>query len=425
MNRKIAPPIKDAIEFDLKLKQYDYYEMDNGIPVYIIDAGAQDVLQLELIFFAGNSFEEKKGVAAAVNSLLKNGTRSRSAFQINEDFEYYGAYSSRACYNETATITLHTLSRHLAKLLPVIKDMITESVFPGNELDIYKQNNTQKLKVNLQKGEFVAARLIDSYLYGAKHPYGKYTEFSDLDELEVDTIRQFYDQYYVNGKCMIMISGKIPADARTLLNKEFGKLPLGRPTFLAPDIKTSPAVEKKYHIQNDPSSVQGAIRIASHFPNRHHPDFKKAVILNNVLGGYFGSRLMSNIREDKGYTYGIYSYLQNHIQQSAWLISTEAGKDVCEPTIEEIYKEMRKLCVELVPETELLLVRNYMIGSILGDLDGPFQIMAKWKNLILNQLDESFFYDSINEIKKITGEQLLEIAGKYLNPDKFYELVVY
>jgi predicted Zn-dependent peptidase len=171
--------------------------------------------------------------------------------------------------------------------------------------------------------------------------------------------------------------------------------------------------------------VQGAIRLAMPFPNRHHPDFKKVMVLNNLFGGFFGSRLMSNIREDKGYTYGIYSYIQNHIQESAWVISTEAGKDVTEATIDEIYKEMQVLRSELVGEEELLLVRNYMIGGILGDLDGPFQIMAKWKNIILNKLDEQFFYDSIQEIKSISAEELKALANKYLVPENFYELVVY
>jgi zinc protease len=134
---------------------------------------------------------------------------------------------------------------------------------------------------------------------------------------------------------------------------------------------------------------------------------------------------MSNIREDKGYTYGIHSYLQNHMQQSAWMISTEAGKDVCEATIEEVYREMQKLREEKIGDEELMLVRNYMIGGILGDLDGPFQIIAKWKNIILNNLTESYFYDSIHEIKTVSAEDLQELANKYLQPEKFYELVVY
>ncbi|MBA2761691.1 MAG: insulinase family protein, partial [Segetibacter sp.] len=170
--------------------------------------------------------------------------------------------------------------------------------------------------------------------------------------------------------------------------------------------------------------VQGAVRMGAPFPNRHHPDFLQAQVLNSLLGGFFGSRLMSNIREEKGYTYGIHSYLQNHIQQSAWVISTEAGRDVCEATISEVYKEMELLRNEPADEEELLLVKNFMMGSILGDLDGPFHIINRWKNIVLNGLDESFFYKQIDTIKNVSAEELQQIANKYLYPQNFYELVV-
>ena len=425
MNRKIAPPVKDAIDYKLELKPFEHYTLDNGVPVYSISAGAQEVLQIEMVFYAGNFFEQQKGIAAATNFLLKNGTKNHTAFQLNEAFEYYGSYCNRSCYNETAVLTLHTLTKHITKLLPVMRDMLTDSIFPGQELEIYQQNSRQRLQVNLQKCEFVAGRLIDSYLYGEQHPYGTYTRPEDIDRLDIDAIKKFYADHYLKGRCVIFVAGNIPADLAQLLNEYFGKLTLGKPPAALPEIKAIPAAEKKYRIQNDTNSVQGAIRIATTFPNRHHPDFKKAIILNNVFGGFFGSRLMSNIREDKGYTYGIHSFLQNHMQQSAWMISTEAGKDVCEATIEEVYKEMKILREEKIGEEELMLVRNFMIGSILGDLDGPFQIITKWKNIILNNLDKSYFYDSVHEIKTISAEELQELANKYLQPERFYELVVY
>ena len=425
IDRKIPPPIKDAIEYKLDLKAYEFYSLDNDVPVYSINAGEQDVLQLEMVFYAGNFFEAQKGIAATTNFMLKNGTTKRTAFELNEAFEYYGSYCNRSCYNETAVLSLHTLSKHIKKLLPVMQDMLNDSIFPEEELATYKQNSKQRLKVNLQKAEFVAGRLIDSYLYGEHHPYGTYTNMEDVDALTIDAVKNFYKEYYLNGSCVIFVAGMIPANMRQLLNDYFGKLTVSKPTGIVPAIMPIPATGKKYHIENDPAAVQGAIRIASHFPNRHHPDFKKVVVLNNVLGGFFGSRLMSNIREEKGYTYGIHSYLQNHIMESAWVISTEAGKEVCEATIREIYKEMKKLREEKIDEEELLLVRNYMIGGILGDLDGPFQIISKWKNIILNNLDENYFYESINEIKTVTAAELQQLANKYLLPEHFYELVVY
>ncbi len=424
IDRTSAPFIKDAIEFDLKLKPYQKMVLNNGVEVYAINAGEQELLQLEIVFYAGNSYEKNKGVALATNFMLKNGTSNKSAFQINEHFEYYGAYCNRSCYNETAVLSLHTLSKHLNVLLPVMREMITEASFPESELDIFKQNSQQKLQVNLKKCDFVANRLIDAYLFGEEHPYGKYLSAENYQSLTTDQLKEHFQQYYVNGSAVIFVAGKLPADLFEQLNQQFGDLAITKNGQTLPTQLVIPAVQKKQHISNDPNGVQAAIRIARPFPNRHHPDFMNVMVLNTLFGGFFGSRLMSNIREDKGYTYGIHSYVQNHIQESAWMISTEAGKDVSEATVTEVYNEMAMLRNTLIDEEELLLVRNYMIGSILGDLDGPFQIIGRWKNIILNDLDEQYFYDSIKVIKTISAEDIKVLAEKYLKPEDFYELVV-
>lgn len=421
-DRKQAPVIVDAVNFDLKLKQADKFTLGNGVEVYAVNAGAEEVLSLEWVFYAGNWFEDRNLVAATANFLLRNGTSSKTAFQINEHFEYYGSYLNRACYNETATISLHCLNKHIQELLPVVRELITDSVLPQEELDTYKQNMQQRLKVNLRKSDFVAGRLIDAYVFGEQHPYGKFSRLEDFDALNREQLLDFYKKYYQQGKLVMFVAGKLPANIEELLNRYFGDLP-NKPVVMNP-IKQEPARQKKFRITNDAAGVQGSVRMARHFPNRHHPDFTRAMVLNTLFGGFFGSRLMSNIREEKGYTYGIHSFLQNHIHDTAWMISTEAGKDVCEATIEEVYKEMKLLREEPVDEEELLLVRNYMMGSILGDLDGPFQIIARWKNIVLNGLSERYFYESIQTIKTISAEELQQLAQQYLKPEDFYELVV-
>ena len=422
LNRKQPPPIKDAVDLTLRLKPYEKYTLRNGVDVYAVNAGAEDVVMLDCVYFAGNWYEQKNLVAASTNFMLKNGTSTKNAFQINEHFEYYGSYLNRSCYNETATLTLHSLSRHLPELLPVLKELLTDSVFPQEEIETYRQNMKQRLNVNLKKSDFVASRLIDAYLYGEDHPYGRYSRFEDFDGVNREELVNFYNQYYLNGKLVIFIAGKLPSDIFQQLDANLGDL--GNKHVRLADIQAKPAAEKKYRVTNDPNGVQGSVRLAAHFPNRHHPDFQKVQVLNNLFGGFFGSRLMSNIREEKGYTYGIYSYLQNHIQQSAWVVSTEAGRDVCEATVAEVYKEMEELRNEAVDNEELQLVRNYMMGSILGDLDGPFQILNRWKNIILNDLDESYFYNQIETIRTVSADELQSLANKYLRPENFYELVV-
>lgn len=426
LNRTIAPPIIDPVAFDINLPACKKYTLTNGVEVYALDMGNEDTMMVNWVFYAGNWFETKKGVAAATNAMLKNGTTKKTAFEINEHFEYYGAYLTRSCYNETAEVTLHTLNKHINELLPVVAEVVQESTFPQEELNIYVQNSQQRLKVNLQKGEFVAGRLIDAYLFGEKHPYGKYLNLEDYATVQREDVQAFYDTYYRNGRCVIFAAGKLPKDFIESLEKYFGHLPLKARTGAAEAIQhpLQPAVQKKYKIINDPDGVQSAIRLARPFPNRHHPDFQRAMVLNNVLGGFFGSRLMGNIREEKGYTYGIYSYLMNFTSESGWMISTEAGRDVTEETVKEIYYELQQLREEPVDDEELMMTRNSMIGSILGDLDGPFQVIGRWKNMILNNVDENYFSRSVHIIKTITANELQELANKYLQPDAFYELVV-
>lgn len=422
LNRTIAPAIVDAVHYQMELKPCEQHQLNNGVPVYMIDAGTEEVLQVEWVFWAGNCFENQNLVAATTNYLLRNGTSTKTAFQIDEQVDYLGAYLNRSCFSEQATITLHCLTKHVLQLLPLVRELITDASFPADELQLYQQNMKQRLNVNLLKSDFVAGRLIDTYLFGENHPYGKFSSAESYDALNREQLLAFYDQYYRKGQFALFVAGKIPEGFIDTLNQLFGDLPNQKRIASVHPIQV--ATQKKFHIQNDENGVQGAIRIARPFPNRHHPDFIPALVLNTVFGGFFGSRLMSNIREDKGYTYGIHSYLLNLQQSSAWMVSTEAGKDVCEATIREVYAEMELLRTELISEEELALVRNYMMGGILGDLDGPFQLIGRWKNLILNDLPPAHFYTTIDQIRNCSAEQLRTLAQQYLQPDDFYELVV-
>lgn len=422
LNRTVAPPIVDAVNFKLSLQPYKKYILKNGVPVYAIDAGTEDVLQIEWIFDAGNWNEKKNLTAALTNFLLKNGTASKTAFEINEHFEYYGAYLNRNSGAENASITLHCLTKYVKELLPVVREILTEASMLQTEMDIAVQNMKQKLDINLRKGSFVAGRLIDTYLFGIEHPYGRFSRHEDFDQLERQDLINFYNHFYKEGHFKIFIAGKLPSNLEDLLNQNFGDLK--NQEILDEKHKIKPVEQKKFRIINDENSSQGSIRLARPFGNRHHPDFQKAYLLNVLFGGFFGSRLMANIREDKGYTYGIHSYLLGNKADNGWMISTEAGRDVGEAAITEVYNEMKILREELVDEEELMLVKNYLMGSLLGDLDGPFQIMARWKSIILNDLDLHYFDRLTNTIKTTTAKALQELANKYLQPDSFYELVV-
>lgn len=424
LNRSIAPHIKDAVEYSIALKNPDVFRLSNGVEVYNVQAGTEEVVQIEWVFKAGNWFEEKKLVASATNFLIKNGTVKKSAFEINEFVDFYGAYLNRSCYNETAVVSLHCLTKQLAFILPLVQEIFLEATMPEEELLIYKQNMKQRLAVNLKKCDFVAGRKIDALLFGERHPYGVYSEMNDYDALQREELLDYYNAFYKNGHCTIFSAGILPSNYQDLLNKYFGALPLNKNEIKNIIHPIVPSSEKKWNILNDVEGVQGAIRIARACPLPTDPVFPKLQVLNVLFGGFFGSRLMTNIREDKGYTYGIYSYLMNHIHASAILISTEAGRDVCEATIKEVYHEMEQLRLHEVGKEELLLVKNYLIGTLLGDLDGPFHIIGRWKNLILHGMNESHFNYYVDVIKSIEPKELKQLAEQYLDPNDYYELTV-
>jgi predicted Zn-dependent peptidase len=423
-NRTTPPAIHDAVEFEYKLPAINSEILDNGIPLYWLDAGVQDVVQIDWIFPAGLWYESGPSIAHAAAGLLKSGTSKYTSGQISEALEFYGAQLKVAAGNDFATVTLYSLSKHLPALLPIVYDIITDSTFPENEVEIHKRNAIQKLLVNLRQCEFVANQQIDAFLFGEKHPYGRYSRKELMENLVRADILRFYKSNYTLANAKIFMGGKVSKTEVKYLNDVFGKTELEKISIVRDTHAISSVPEKIHRITNDPNGVQGAIRLGRLFPNRHHPDYTPMVVLNTLFGGYFGSRLMSNIREDKGYTYGIYSSLSPEIGGGSMIIHTETGTAVIDGAITEIHREMELLCNEPADAEELLLVKNYLLGGLLGDLDGPFQILQRWRSLILNGFTEEQFNNNVRIYKTITPAELQALAQKYYNTKDFYEVVV-
>ncbi len=426
LQRSQAPHIYSPVEFDYNLQPLKTSMLDNGIPLYSISDNIEPVMQLEMVFPAGQWYELQNGIAQATAVLLKSGTSRMNSFQINEAFEQYGASVKAGAGSDWASVTVSCLTKHLSNVLPLVTELLTDTIFPQSEIDIYIQNAKERLSVQLKKGDFIANRKIDEFLFGIQHPYGKYMVKDDYDRINQQELLSFLKKHYSASTCKLFLAGTFGQNEINLINTHLGSSKWNENTLS--DEPSYPIIlesERKHRITNEADSVQGAIRIASHFPEKRHPDFPPMIVLNTIFGGYFGSRLMSNIREDKGYTYGIHSYMYNNKHNGVYMISTEAGKDVCELAINEIYAEMDLLKTELVSDEELSLVKNYLLGNILGDLDGSFQNIQRWKNLILNDFNEDRFYSNIQIYKTVTAQQLMELANKYYQQENFYELVVY
>ena len=424
IDRLQSPAIYAPLDFTYTLPACEKNILPNGVPLYSVNHCPEPVLFLELVFPAGMWYEKKTGVAQATAALLKSGTANLNSFQINESFEQYGASVKSGAGSDWASLSVSCLSKQLEKVIPLFASLLQETLFPQHELDIYIRNAKERMSVQLKKSDFVANRLIDTYLFGESHPYGRFTHIEDLDKIQREDLLQHLQTYFGSGGCKIFMAGQFGDQEIKLVEQYFGQAAWFSHTITIPAYMLHRASEKKYRIAHDEHSVQGSIRLLRDFPEKEHPDFSGMIVLNTLFGGYFGSRLMSNIREDKGYTYGIHSYLYNNRHSGAYIITTEAGKTVCEATVEEVYKEMMLLQNEAVSNEELSLVKNYLLGNLLGDLDGAFQIIRRWKNLILNGFTEERFYQNIKMYKEIQPETLQALAKKYLRPEDFYELIV-
>ncbi len=422
LNRKIPPPIRNWHDpLPLKIEKA---RLDNGLYIHFVDTGTQDLMKIQGIFNAGVRYQDKAFVAKFTNALIPEGSRQYSARQIAEAMDSHGAYFNSNTGLDTGTIGFYVLNKHFASMMPVIEDVIKNPVFPEEEVAIYKDNSIQDFRVKSEKIDFLAKRWFHRQVYGTEHPFGKIGALEDFDKITREDLVQFHEQSYSAQNCKVIATGKIPKDFLTTLNAHFGKNDFTVNDIPARPVSMSglPAPRKAYFPKEN--AVQSAIYIGKALFGRTHPDFFDFSIMNTVLGGYFGSRLMKNIREDKGYTYGIGSRLASHHSGGTFSISTQVGVQHTRQALREIYKEIDRLQNSPVGDAELETVKNYLSGQILQSMDGIFSVSNIAGRLVEYGLDISYMEDFFRRINTIQAEDIRAVAQKYLAIDSLHELVV-
>jgi predicted Zn-dependent peptidase len=419
-DRKIQPPVNTLPGIALPVPEV--VKLANGISVYLFSTGQQDVLSVELIFGAGSWFQPKPFTAMGTNLMLREGTKTKTARQISETFDFFGAHIECATERDNAYVTLYTLNKHLNQTLPLLLEIITQPEFPEHELEVVGSKQKQLLEVNRQKVSFIARTQFSPLIYGGDHPYGQFLQPDDITCVKQDNLKNFHAKHYNASNCTVIAAGKITPDIRQTLFAVLNEIPIGEK--VKQEIRVENPISNRNHFIEKPQAVQSAIRMGRVMFGRAHSDFAGIKVLNAVLGGYFGSRLMTNLREDKGYTYGIGSALVPLRRGGYFVLSTEVGAGVTDKAVSEINSELLRLCNDLVPESELSLVRNYLLGELLRSVDGPFEQAGLYRELIEDQLDASYFSTLIETIKHISASEIRDLATKYLSPDHFHTLVV-
>lgn len=397
-------------------------DTNKGIPLILIEGGTQAVVKVEFIFGSGSRWSDRPLIAQATNDLLDEGTLNRTSADLAESLDFYGAYLQSECGPDWSSITLFSVNRFVPESLPLVFELLESPAFPQEEIRTYATQGRQRLAVSLNKVDVLARRTFLQSLFGEAQGYGRVTRLEDYDQLDRDHIVRFYNNRYVHGLKAVLIAGRPEPDLIETISNWIGSSLFQSGDFGASagtDIPTPGQV----HIEK-PEAIQSAIRIGRRLFNRKHPDYPAFSVLNTVLGGYFGSRLMSNIREDKGYTYGIGSGHANLHDDGYFFISTEVGKDVCQAALTEIYHELNRLREELIDEEELRRVKNYMSGTFQRSLDGPFALADRHKMLYLNSLDKSYLDGYFSAIQEVGALELRRCAQAYLQESMLWQVTV-
>jgi len=421
MNRSAAPAVKQLS--DIFITEPEIYHLSNGIKVVQFNAGTQELVRIELIFRAGSWQQSRNFVALATNLMLREGTSKHTSGEISEILDFYGAHLEAAAEKDNAYLSLYSLNKHLNHTLPILEELVKYAAFPEKEFSILAGKQRQMLQVNLEKVNFIARSRFNSLLFGKSHAYGNYLGIEDIGLVERDDLAEFYRDHYQAGTCTIMVAGKTSPDLPKMLEDAFGGNGWHSHPAVEPVYQLE-AVEERRHFIHKPGALQSAIRMGRIMFNKHHPDYIGMKILNTLAGGYFGSRLMTNLREDKGYTYGIGSAVIPLLHSGYFFISCEVGSEVTTPAIREIESELQRLIDHPVDAGELDLVRNYMLGAFLRGIDGPFALADTYREVMEEGLDNRFYLQLIESVRSITAEELRDLAARYLDPASMHLLVV-
>ena len=421
INRKKAPKIE--VLTHIELPKAEKQTLKNGLDVLILNNAVEEVLKIELIFKGGRWLETKPLTSRTTIYMLRKGTKSYSAAELAERVDYFGASLKVNDAIDFLSISLYTLTKYVDDLLPILMEMLLFPTFLQQELDIYVDNKIQELQVELDKTDVVAYRLFTESIFGQTHSYGYNSTAEMYKNIQIADLKSYWEENLTAKNAVLTISGNFSTKIVENICVEMEKLPVGdkKLPLITNDF---PNVAGKILKEAKPNSLQTAVRIGMRTFNRKHPDFMGLFMLNMVLGGYFGSRLMTNIREDKGYTYGIFSSLDNLFHDGYWYISMETGKEFTQKAIKEVFKECKKLREELVPEEELEMVRNYTMGLILNQIDGSFATMEVIRSFYIEDLSTDYFTDFIKTITTITAVDLKALAEKYLQEKDFYQVII-
>lgn len=413
------PPVRLPQRIDLPGARR--WTLANGLEVVAIGGAKTPILRLELIFDAGRPFEPEPLVALATNQMLAEGTRHRSAAALEDFFEFYGTTLGTPNVFDTAHLGVYTILPHLEKILPVFVEVAAEPAFQETDFRTFVRRSRQDLKDDLTDPDTLAYRHFTERIFGSDHPYGYNSFPTDYGSLNLDTIRAYHRFAYGARNAKLLVAGMLTSEVARLIERHFGQLPTGQKRTAGP---FPPAGSGGLFQLRRPRAGQTLIRRGRPLFQRSHADYPDVTVLNTVLGGYFGSRLMRNIREEKGYTYGIDSSVDFMRHAGYLTISADVANDNLAAVRREIDQEIEKLHQDLIPDRELETVKAYLLGALLSNLDGPLNVSDRYQMCLIEDVSPNHFARLVDGIRHARPAKLRELARQYLGSPGEREVIV-
>lgn len=395
--------------------------LPNGVELYTLDCSLQDVIRFSFVFHAGTAVQEVPFSASSTANLLSEGSTEHSAQEIAEMLDYHGSYFDVSLDRDFAVITFVSLLKYFPQTLALAREILLRPAFSQEEMAIYTEKRKQRLTVERSKISTRARELFSSSLFGKDHPYGVSYDESFYDKLTRDDVTEFYRRRYTAGNCFVVCSGRVGDHQREMLSHLAAELPeggdTGDPLFPAPQ-------SRRFVFAPHDNAVQSSVRIGTLLFPRTHPDFTAMQVVATVLGGYFGSRLVRNLREEHGYTYGAFATMVN-LQHAGYLaIATEVASEATPDAVKQIVAEMELMRSEPVSTEELQMVKNIMTGEVMRVLDGPFGIADVTIENVSNGTDNDYNNRWLDQVRSVTPERVLELSRRYLDPARFTTVIV-
>ena len=421
LDRTVAPPVQPLAR--VTLPAADVLTLSNGARLHVLANDAQPVVRLQVVFRAGKLAESRPGLASLTARMLLEGTSTRTARQIADQVAFYGASLDCDAGFDRSTLTLYCLTRHLPVLLPLVVDVLTNPAFPAAELDQLKTRTIQNVRVERQKTSYLASERFNALQFGAETPYGRPFDGEAYQALTADEARAFHQTAYTLVNAEIFLCGDVAAE-RAVVVAAFSAVPVVGAAHAAPAAGTIPNLAAEDLTTSTGTdrvavagSLQASVRMGRDWPSPTHPDTHRLKLLVNVFGGYFGSRLMRNIREDKGLTYGIYASVAPREYGTSLVIGTDVKGESADFAVSEIEMEMRRLQEELIPAEELEIVKNYILGKFANELSTVFEQCDKYKNMVFLDLPADYYTQFMRQTEAADAETLRALARQYLTPE--------